>query len=113
MNDSLLNDRPQNTAVMIARSKRLYLKNRKQCDKVYIICGEFEKIILGDSLGPIIGPILFNDLVSNFIFDIKKTSAHNFVHDSALTHFAHTLEDQMQNQKRWLDGFHEIKWSSL
>ena len=59
-----------------------YLKNRKQCVRANNVCSDFRDIISGVPQGSVVGPILFNAILNDFLFCISKASVHNFADDN-------------------------------
>ena len=53
----------------------------------------FEEIISGVSQGSIVGPILFNAFLNDFLYDIENASVHNFADDNNLSCFGKTVKD--------------------
>ncbi len=72
-----------------------YLKKRKQAVKINGILSDFLKILSGVPQGSILGPILFNIFINDFIYYLEKTptDVYNFADDNTLTAFAELIGD--------------------
>ena len=68
-----------------------YLKGRKQRVKINNTYSDYNEIISGVPQGSILGPILFNFSINNFIFFIEIASMHNFADDNILSACGETL----------------------
>ena len=64
------------------------MKHRKQCVRVNNVCSDFKDIISGVHQGSVVGPMLFNAFLSDFLFSIREASVHNFADDNMLSSFA-------------------------
>ena len=87
-----------------------YLKNRKQAVNINGILSDFLEIISGVPQGSILGPILFNIFINDFIYHMDRTDARvlNFADDNTLSAFAENIDDL----KRILDeaAMEALKW---
>ena len=90
-----------------------YLKNRKQSVKINGILSDFLEFLSGVPQGSILGPILFNIFINDFIFHMEKTTADvfNFADDNTLSACAeniselkHILETAAAEALKWLDA---------
>ena len=61
-----------------------YLKKRQQYVRINNIYSGFEEIISGVPQGSIVGPILFNDFLNDFFYDIGNASIQNFAETPCL-----------------------------
>ena len=68
-----------------------YLKGRKQRVKINNTYSDYNETISGVPQGSILGPILFNFSINNFIFFIEIASMHNFADDNILSAWGETL----------------------
>ena len=64
-----------------------YLSNRKQCVRINDTSSEFENIITGVPLVP----LLFNLSINDLVFFILIASVHNFADDNRLSAFAENV----------------------
>ena len=64
-----------------------YLKNRKRAVKINGFLSDFLEILSGVPQGSILGPILFNIFINDFIYHMDKTHADilNFADDNTLS----------------------------
>ena len=87
-----------------------YLKNRRQAVKINGILSDFLEILSGVPQGSILGSILFNIFINDFIYHMENTSAEvlNFADDNTLSAFAETITEL----KKILDeaATEAIKW---
>ena len=90
-----------------------YLKNRKQSVKINGILSDFLEILSGVPQGSILGPILFNIFINDFIYHMEKTETGilNFADDNTLSACASTitelkqiLENAAKEALKWLDS---------
>ena len=72
-----------------------YLKKRKQAVNINGVWSEFLEILSGVPQGSILGPILFNIFINDFIYHIENTptDVYNFADDNTLTAFAERIND--------------------
>ena len=79
-----------------------YLKNRKQAVKINGLLSDFLEILSGVPQGSILGPILFNIFINDFIYHMEGTAANvlNFADDNTLSAFAENTHEL----KRILDN---------
>ena len=90
-----------------------YLKNRKQAVKINGIYSDFLEILSGVPQGSILGPILFNIFINDFMYHMELTRADvfNFADDNTLSAFSEnindlkiTLEEAAVEALKWLDA---------
>ena len=90
-----------------------YLKNRKQAVKINGFLSDFLEILSGVPQGSILGPILFNIFINDFIYHMDKTDADvlNFADDNTLS----AVAENMIDLKRILDeaAIEALKWLEL
>ena len=90
-----------------------YLRNCKQCVKINNICSYFLKILSGVLQGSILGPILFNIFLNNFLC-LKKTDLHNFADDNTIQAVCDQLTDLIKiletEGKLSVDSSGKMKW---
>ena len=72
-----------------------YLKNRKQAVKINGIFSDFLEILSGVPQGSILGPILFNIFMNDFIYQLEETPVddYNFADDNTLSACAENVSD--------------------
>ena len=72
-----------------------YLKNRKQAVNINGILSDFLEILSGVPQGSILGPILFNIFLNDFIYDMESTPTdnYNFADDNTLSACAENMEE--------------------
>ena len=72
-----------------------YLKNRKQAVKINGIYSDFLEILSGVPQGSILGPILFNIFINDFMYHMELTRADvfNFADDNTLSAFSENVKD--------------------
>ena len=72
-----------------------YLKNRRQAVKVNGFISDFLEILSGVPQGSILGPILFNIFMNDFIFQLEETPVedYNFADDNTLSASAENISD--------------------
>ena len=87
-----------------------YLKNRKQAVKINGILSIFLEILSGIPQGSILGPILFNIFMNDFIFCLEQTptDVFNFADDNTLSAFADSTEELKLKLEE--GGIAAIKW---
>ena len=61
-----------------------YLSNRYQRVKIGSIFSSYLEILRGVSQGSILGPILFNLFINDFMFFIQETEVWNFADDTTI-----------------------------
>ena len=87
-----------------------YLKNRKQAVKINGILSDFLEILSGVPQGSILGPILFNIFINDFVYHMErtKTDVLNFADDNTLSANA----ENIINLKEQLDKaeIEALKW---
>ena len=87
-----------------------YLKNRRQAVKINGILSDFLEILSGVPQGSILGPILFNIFINDFIYQMENTGAAvlNFADDNTLSACAENITEL----KTILDGAaaEALKW---
>ena len=69
----------------------LHLKDRKQNVRINNIFSAFQNILSGVPQGFILGPILFNIFLNDFLSCIKKSGLHSFADDNTITATCNTL----------------------
>ena len=70
----------------------------------------FQEIISGVPQASIVGPILFNAFLNDFVYDIENDSVHNFADDNTLSCFVKTVKDLINVLKEESDV--AINWFS-
>ena len=92
-----------------------YLKNRRQSVNIKGKLSKFLSILAGVPQGSILGPILFNIFLNDFIFIFDNSNIFNFADDNTLTAIGKTIPSVVQcleNDSRkaisWLDANHMI-----
>ena len=94
-----------------------YLKNRKQAVKINGIISDFLFIISGVPQGSILGPILFNIFLNDFVYNMETTPTDdfNFADDNTLSACAENidelkwkLEQGASQALQWLESNHMI-----
>ena len=70
----------------------------------------FQEIISGVPQASIVGPILFNAFLNDFVYDIENDSVHNFGDDNTLSCFVKTVKDLINVLKEESDV--AINWFS-
>ena len=64
-----------------------YLTERKQATRLNNVYSTFQLILSGVPQGSILGPILFNIFLNDFIYFIETANVHNYADDNTLTSF--------------------------
>ena len=85
-----------------------YLKERKQCVSINGNSSAFLEIQAGVPQGSILGPVLFNIFINDFIDIFKNTEPHNFADDNTLSTSADSLDILIK--KLETDSDVAIKW---
>ena len=85
-----------------------YLKERKQCVSIKGKSSMFLEILAGVPQGSILGPVLFNIFLNDFIDIFKETEPHNFADDNTLSAFANNLNTLIEKLEG--DSGKAIKW---
>ena len=70
----------------------------------------FQEIISGVPQASVVGPILFNAFLNDFVYDIENDSVHNFADDNTLSCFVKTVKDLINVLKEESDV--AINWFS-
>ena len=85
-----------------------YLKERKQCVCIKGKSSMFLEILAGVPQGSILGPVLFNIFLNDFVDIFKETEPHNFADDNTLSAFSDNLSSLVE--KLECDSDKAIKW---
>ena len=92
-----------------------YLKNRKQTVSIKGKLSVFLDILAGVPQGSILGPILFNIFINDFVDIFNKTDVYNFADDNTLSAHAKSvdkvvkcLESDSQKAIQWFTENHMI-----
>ena len=85
-----------------------YLKGRKQCVSIKGKFSMFLEILAGVPQGSILGPVLFNIFINDFIDIFKKTDPYNFADDNTLSAFSDNLSSLIEKLEH--DSDKAIKW---
>ena len=87
----------------------LHLKDRKQNVRINNIFSAFQNILSGVPQGFILGPILFNIFLNDFLSCIKKSGLHNFADDNPIivtcntfTGLLNTFKQEAESAVSWL-----------
>ena len=78
-----------------------YLSARKQSVKISNCYSIFQPILSGVPMGSILGPILFDFFVNDFILFIKQANLHNYADNNTITQSAETFEVFKKLIKTW------------
>ena len=70
-----------------------YLKNRKQCIRIYGTQSYLGDFISGVPQGSILGPILCNMFFNDFFYFFSLATPHNFADDNTLACFTKTMHE--------------------
>ena len=73
-----------------------YLKERKQCVCIKGKSSMMLEILAGVPQGSILGPVLFNIFINDFIDIFKETEPHNFADDNTLSAFSSNLDSLVE-----------------
>ena len=85
-----------------------YLKERQQCVSIKGKSSMFLEILAGVPQGSILGPVLFNIFINDFIDIFKNTDPHNFADDNTLSAYASNLDSLIK--KLEIDSDKAINW---
>ena len=70
-----------------------YLTERKQATRLNNVYSTFQLILSGVPQGSILGPILFNIFLNDFIYFIETANVHNYADDNTLTSFSNSVSN--------------------
>ena len=70
-----------------------YLTERKQATRLNNVYSTFQLILSGVPQGSILGPILFNIFLNDFIYFIETANVHNYADDNTLTSISNSVSN--------------------